>query len=77
MLIFLPPPPYHVFRATAKHSGIMVKEIDLILPHAFLAHQSGKILMGSDAIWVIMQKSEGLPCLSTVRSKLPGTCCFA
>lgn len=68
MLIFPPPPPYHVLRATAKHSVIMIQEIDFILPHPFLAHRSGKILMGSDAIWVIAQKS-----LSTV---LPGTCCF-
>lgn len=51
MLAVTPPHPHRVFRAAAKLSAIMVKEIDFILsPSPFLAHQSGKILTGSDAI---------------------------
>ncbi|KAI4539892.1 hypothetical protein MG293_010287 [Ovis ammon polii] len=52
-------------RATAKLSVIMVKKIDSILSRSpFLAHQSGKILLGSDAIRVIVQKRKELRCLS-------------
>ncbi|KAM7236732.1 hypothetical protein CapIbe_012404 [Capra ibex] len=57
--------PRNGFRATAKLSVIMVKKIDSILSRSpFLAHQSGKILLGSDAIRVIVQKRKELPCLS-------------
>lgn len=69
-------PSLHIFRAEAKFSVIKVKEIDFILsPPPFLVHRSGKI-MGSDAIWVIVQKRKGLPCLSKVSSELLGTWCF-
>ena len=54
----------------------MVEEIDLILPPPPpLAHPSGKILMGSDAIWVIVQKSKGLPCHRGVPSCWRGVPC--
>ncbi|KAG5204752.1 hypothetical protein JEQ12_019197 [Ovis aries] len=57
--------PHNGFRATAKLSVIMVKKIDSILSRSpFLAHQSGKILLGSDAIRVIVQKRKELRCLS-------------
>lgn len=56
---------------------MMVKEIDFILsPSPFLVHQSGTILMGSDAIWVIVQKRKELRCLSKVSSELLGTWCL-
>ena len=72
-----PSQPHNVFRATAKLLVMMVKEIDFIFsPSPFLVHQSGKILMGSDAIWVIMQKRKELPCLSKVSSELLGTWCL-
>lgn len=69
--------PRNGFRATAKLSVIMVKKIDSILSRSpFLAHQSGKILLGSDAIRVIVQKRKELPCLSEVSSELLGTWCL-
>lgn len=68
------PPP--CFQTTAELSVIMIKGLDLgLLPAQILAHQSGKILMGSDAIWVIVQKRNGLPCSSKARSELLGTRC--
>lgn len=55
----------------------MVKKIDSILSRSpFLAHQSGKILLGSDAIRVIVQKRKELRCLSEVSSELLGTWCL-